>query len=149
MKQTATARQTGRSAMRGTPTKIGLVSLVWAVCCASPAVPQGSGIVATAPGRVEGADGVMPIGTAATGIIRELPVHEGERVRSGQLLVRIECTSIERELAARTHALGAAEATLARVVQGPRPEEIAIGVANVGFAEARWEEAGIVLRRGQ
>src|SRR5262249_49739198 len=91
--------------------------------------------------------GVMLIGTAATGTVAQLLVHEGERVESGQLLVRIECAHVHRELDARTFDLAAAEAALARVTNGPRPEEIAIGVANVGLAEARAEEANAFLGR--
>jgi len=100
-----------------------------------------------APGKVEGAGPVMTIGTAATGVIAELAVREGERVAANQLLVRVQCTSVEKELEARRLSLAAAEAILARVVHGNRPEEIDIGVANVALAEARWEEAGIALRR--
>jgi len=51
------------------------------------------------------------------------------------------------ELDARKSNLGVAEAVLTRVLHGNRPEEIDIGVANVGLAEARSEEAAMVLRR--
>jgi multidrug resistance efflux pump len=104
-------------------------------------------IAVTAPGRVEGATDVMLVGTAASGTIAQLLVHEGARVGSGQLLVRIECANIQKELDARIANFAASEAALARVLQGPRPEEIAIGVANVTLAEARAEEAGLSLRR--
>src|SRR4051794_38272897 len=87
----------------------------------------GTAAAQTVPGRVEAAS-IMAIGTAATGVIAQVAVQEGERVRAGQLLVRVDCQSIEQELAARAHALAAAEAALARVVHGPRPEEIAIAV---------------------
>ncbi len=114
-------------------------------CQLGSAAPEAFKLVAA--GRVEGAGDVMAIGTAATGVIAELDVREGERVGANQLLVRVQCASIEKELEARKSSLAAAEAALARVVRGNRPEEIDIGVANVGLAEARWEEAGISLRR--
>jgi HlyD family secretion protein len=104
-------------------------------------------VAVTAPGRVEGATDVMLVGTAASGTIAQLLVHEGARVGSGQPLVRIECAIIQKELDARNSSFAATEAVLARVLQGPRPEEIAIGVANVALAEARAEEAGLSLRR--
>jgi multidrug resistance efflux pump len=76
-----------------------------------------------------------------------LLVHDGARVEAGQPLVRIDCTPIQRELSARTSNLAAIEAALERVVQGPRPEEIAIAVANAALAEARAEEASVALQR--
>jgi HlyD family secretion protein len=92
-------------------------------------------------GRVEGASNVLSLGTSATGTVAELRVVEGEHVKGGQHLVRIECGAVERELEARKSDLQAAEAFLSRVVKGPRPEEIAIGIANVNLAVARSEEA--------
>jgi HlyD family secretion protein len=101
----------------------------------------------SAPGRVEGAKDMMSVGTAATGAVAEVLVHNGERVHAGQLLVRIQCEVIEKELEARKAKLGKAEAAFARVLHGNRQEEIDIGVANVGLAEARAEEAANRLRR--
>ncbi|MGP0092755.1 MAG: HlyD family secretion protein [Xanthobacteraceae bacterium] len=104
-------------------------------------------VVATAPGRVEGANNPMPVGAAVSGVIAEVLVHEGDRVAAGQLLVRVSCDNIQKELEARKSTLAAAEATFERVVNGPRVEEVAVGIANVGLAEARSEEASISLRR--
>jgi HlyD family secretion protein len=101
----------------------------------------------SAPGRVEGAKDAMSVGTAATGVVAAVLVHDGERVHAGQLLVRIQCEAIQKELEATKANLGKAEAVLARVLHGNRQEEIDIGVANVGLAEARAEEAANLLRR--
>jgi HlyD family secretion protein len=98
-------------------------------------------------GRVEGASDVRSLGTSATGTIAELFVHVGDHVVAGQHLVRVECGNIERELDARKSDLAAAEAVLSRVVNGPRPEEVTIGIANVNLAEARSLEAQKVLQR--
>ena len=101
----------------------------------------------SAPGRVEGAKDTMAVGTAASGVIAEVLVHNGERVHAGQLLVRIQCEAVQKELEARKAKLGKAEAELTRVLNGNRREEIDIAVANVALAEARAEEAAILLRR--
>ena len=101
------------------------------------------------PGRVEGGSGVLSLGTAATGIIAELLVAPGSHVHEGQLLVRIECDYIERELESRKSDLVAAEAALLRTVHGPRAEEITIGLANVNLAEARLQEAEKSFARTQ
>jgi HlyD family secretion protein len=101
----------------------------------------------SAPGRVEGAKDTTSVGTAATGVIAEVLVHNGEHVHAGQLLVRIQCEAVQKQLEARKANLGKAEAELARILNGNRREEIDIAVANVALAEARAEEAAILLRR--
>jgi len=127
--------------------KLILALLIAAACAACNATAQiGDKAVVTAPGRLE-AGGTMPIGTAVSGVIAEVLVHEGDRVAAGQALVRISCETLEKELEARKSFLASAEAALERTINGPRPEEIGIGIANVGLAEARAEEAGITLHR--
>jgi len=108
---------------------------------------QTTDVPAPTPGRVEGASDILSLGTAATGTVAELLVRPGARVQAGQHLLRIECGNIERELEARRSDLAAAEAAYLRVLHGPRPEEVAIGMANVNLAEARSEEANKTLAR--
>jgi multidrug resistance efflux pump len=123
-----------------------LALLVAAACAACNATAQVDKPVVTAPGRLE-AGATMPIGAAVSGTIAEVLVHEGDRVAAGQVLVRISCEALEKELEARKSFLASAEAALARAINGPRPEEVGIVVANVGLAEARSEEAAISLHR--
>jgi HlyD family secretion protein len=130
------------------PHRLFLILPVAALCAACDATPAqvADKAVVTAPGRLE-AGSTMPVGAAVSGVVAEVLVHEGERVAAGQVLVRIACESLDKELEARKGFLASTEAALARAVNGPRPEEIGIGIANVGLAEARAEEAGISLRR--
>jgi multidrug resistance efflux pump len=124
-----------------------LAPLLAAACAGcGPGAAQVEKPVIIAPGRVE-AGATMPLGAAVSGVIAEVRVHEGERVAAGQVLVRIGCEALEKEFEARKGFLASAEAALARAVNGPRPEELGIGIANVGLAEARSEEAGISLHR--
>jgi multidrug resistance efflux pump len=109
----------------------------------------GMGQSTDALGRVEGASDVLSLGTAATGTIAEVLVTVGDRVKAGQHLVRIDCSNIEHELQARKSDLSAAEAAFLRVLHGPRPEEISIGVANVNLADARSQEADKSFQRTQ
>jgi HlyD family secretion protein len=102
-----------------------------------------------APGRVEGASEVLSLGTSATGTIAELLVKAGDHVQAGQHLLRVECRNVEREREARESDLAASEAVFDRVTHGSRPEEIAIGVANVNLAEARLQEAEKQYQRAQ
>jgi multidrug resistance efflux pump len=109
----------------------------------------GMGQATDALGRVEGASDVLSLGTAATGTIAEVLVTVGDRVKAGQHLVRVECSNIEHELQARKSDLAAAESIFSRVLHGPRPEEITIGVANVNLADARSQEADKSFQRTQ
>ena len=125
-----------------------LVAAVW-YGSARTGSAQPADVPAPGQGRVEGGNDVLALGTAATGTVAEVLVTAGEHVQAGQHLVRIECSSIERELEARKSDLAAAETVLLRVVHGPRPEEVGIGIANVNLAEARLTEAQRSLQRTQ
>jgi multidrug resistance efflux pump len=98
-------------------------------------------VVAAAPGRIEGSQEAVPIGAAITGLVKQVAVRQGDPVQAGQLLVRIACSDIEAQLAARTAEHDATEAVHRRLVNGARPEEIDIAQADVKLAEARLAEA--------
>jgi multidrug resistance efflux pump len=83
----------------------------------------------------------MQLGVAATGIIEKIFVRDGDHVDAGQLLVTIDCRPLQAEIKVRGANVAAAEAAFIRARNGPRPDEIAIGEANVGVARARAEEA--------
>ncbi|MEA2841215.1 MAG: rane fusion protein PltH [Methylobacteriaceae bacterium] len=83
----------------------------------------------------------MQLGIAATGIIEKIFVRDGDHVDAGQLLVTIDCRPLQAEIKVRGANVAAAEAAFVRARNGPRPDEIAIGEANVGVARARAEEA--------
>jgi len=103
----------------------------------------------TAPGRIEGAGPPLSIGSAAGGIVAGVLVQEGERVRAGQVLVKLECHPLEAEVQARAAHLAAAQATYDRFRDGPRPDEIAVGEAVVGYSQARADEAKKTLQRAE
>jgi multidrug resistance efflux pump len=103
----------------------------------------------TAPGRIEGAGRPLSIGSAAGGIVAEVLVHEGDRVGAGQLVVKLDCRPLDAEVQARTAHLAAAQATYDRFRNGPRPDEIAVGQAVVGYSQARAEEAKKTLERAE
>jgi multidrug resistance efflux pump len=126
-----------------------IVVLVASCCgaCRLDSAQSAAPTPVTAFGTIGGAGDALLLGAAATGVIAEIPVRDGDHVVKGQLLVRIHCEAVEKELTARQSSLKASEALFARVQNGNRQEEIDIGVANVGFAEARSEEAMIALHR--
>jgi multidrug resistance efflux pump len=84
---------------------------------------------------------LMPLGSAATGIVEALLVSEGDRVSAGQKIVRLDCRVGEGEVKAREAELATVTAALSRLKNGTRAEEIAITAASVRMAQARAEQA--------
>ena len=89
----------------------------------------------------------MALGVAQSGVVRAIDVADGAHAEAGQVLVELDCEPLRKEIDVRAANLAAAEAVQERVVNGPRPEEIAIGEAGVGVAQARAEEARATLDR--
>lgn len=89
----------------------------------------------------------LALGVAMSGIVRSIPVRDGAHVEAGAILVQLDCRPLEKEIGFRAASLAAAEAAFERIRNGPRPEEIAIGEAGVGVAQARAEEARAALER--
>lgn len=63
-------------------------------------------------------------------------VREGDRVQSGQLIARLDDAEQQSQLALRRAELAAAEAQLAELEAGSRPQEIAAAAATLRSAEA-------------
>ena len=101
----------------------------------------------SAPGRFEGAGPPMAVGVAVGGVISEVLVHEGSRVRTGDVMVKFDCRPAEADVQARSAQLNAAQAVFDRARNGSRPDEIAVGEAVVGYSLARAEEAQKTLER--
>ena len=74
-------------------------------------------------------------------MIDKILVIDGAHVDAGQVLLQINCRPLEEEIKLRAASLDAAQAAFERTRNGSRPDEIAIGEANVGVAQARAEEA--------
>jgi HlyD family secretion protein len=100
-------------------------------------------------GRIEGGSEILSLGASTTGTISQLLVKAGDHVQAGQTLLQVECRDLENEISARQSDLATAEAIFARVTHGSRPEEIAIGEANVNLAMARLREAEKAFDRVQ
>ena len=91
----------------------------------------------------------MTIGVAASGIVHNLLVHEGDRVHAAQILVQLDCRQIEADVQVREARLAAAQATFDRYRNGSRPDEISVGEAAVRYAQARADEAEKALGRAE
>ncbi len=117
------------------------------ICWANSAKAEAPRTAVVSPGRIVRLGNVLSIGTAASGVVADLQVRDGMRVAKGQLLLRIECMDLEKELDARKAKLAAVEAVLARVQHGPRPEELAVAAAAVELADTQVEQAVADLKR--
>ena len=71
------------------------------------------------------------------GRVAEVLIHEGDQVKQGQALVRLQADQLQASVAQAQAALTLAQATLAQVQDGARPEEIAAAEAALRTAEAQ------------
>ncbi len=90
-----------------------------------------------------------PLGVAVSAVVAQLLVADHAHVAAGQPLIKMDCRPTEAEIQLRTAELAAAEAAFQRAKNGSRPEEIAIGEARAGLAQARSEEAADTYARGK
>ena len=80
---------------------------------------------------------MIPVLSQATGLqIQQILVDEGEFVRAGQVLARLDDSVLQAQLAQAKAAVAGAGARLAELRAGSRPEEIARAKENVKAAEA-------------
>ena len=84
---------------------------------------------------------ILPVSKAqaiarAEGEIIEVMVAEGDQVSRGQILAQLSSWDQERQVAVTRTDLNAAEANLARLIEGASPEEIEVARRQVTSAEA-------------
>ncbi|OHE85007.1 MAG: hemolysin secretion protein D [Verrucomicrobia bacterium RIFCSPLOWO2_12_FULL_64_8] len=98
-------------------------------------------------GNIEVTDAQLAFKLA--GRVTERTVTEGGRVTAGQLVARLDDTEQQEELALRRAELAAAQAALAELEAGSRPQEIAAAEAALRRAEAERERAALDFNRQQ
>ncbi|MEC4805724.1 MAG: efflux RND transporter periplasmic adaptor subunit [Jaaginema sp. PMC 1079.18] len=91
---------------------------------------------------------MIPVTSQATGLqITAVLVDEGDTVRAGQTLVRLDDAALRAQLAQANAAVQQAEARVAELRAGSRSEEIAQAQAQVSEAQARADLAQERARR--
>lgn len=83
------------------------------------------------------------------GRIARIPVDEGERVAPGDLLAVLDAAPVEDRAAQADAEIAAAQASLARLENGSRAQDIAAARARLEAAEARLAEARADFERRQ
>jgi HlyD family secretion protein len=81
------------------------------------------------------------------GRVVERAVSEGQRVTAGQPVARLDDAEQAQEVALRRAELGAAQAMLAELEAGSRPQEIAAAIATLHSAEAERDRARLDFAR--
>jgi HlyD family secretion protein len=74
------------------------------------------------------------------GWVKERPVDEGQAVKAGQVVARLDDVEIQREVARQEALVDAARANLEELERGSRPEEIRQGEAALASARADLEK---------
>jgi HlyD family secretion protein len=105
--------------------------------------------IVAAPGRVEPVSEEIEVGIELSGRLREVLVEEGDRVRRGQVLARLESADFVARLASAEARRSVARAELERLVNGARVEERREASATVEQAEATLTQADAQAARSR
>jgi len=101
-------------------------------------------VVVSASGAVEPQDRVG-LAFESPGRVAEVEVDEGDAFKTGDVLARLDVRRLTLEVEQAQAALALAEAQLAQLLAGPRPEEVAAAEANVRAAQAQVNAAAADL----
>jgi HlyD family secretion protein len=104
----------------------------------------GDGVIA-ASGSVEATE--AQLGFQVPGRIDTVAVDEGDRVKAGQLLARLDVTELQARRAQAAAQLAAANALLSELQTGSRPEDIASARSAAAAATDRFNDAQRDLAR--
>ena len=98
-------------------------------------------VMAAAPGRIEGSSDMISIGASINGTVERVEAHQGDRVTSGQTLIRIVCNDLKARLALKLAEREAQRPYYRKLVNGARKEEREIAAYELTLSEARLAEA--------
>ncbi len=96
-------------------------------------------------GNIEVVD--AQLGFKVGGRVSERLVSEGQAVKAGQLIARLDDAELKDQVAVQRATLAQAEAALAELEAGSRPQEIATAQASLASAEAERDRAKLDFAR--
>lgn len=106
--------------------------------------PQG--VVLNATGYIVAAHKIE-VAAKVIGRVKWIGVDKGDRVKEGDVIVRLEDDEYQAQLMQAKGQLASLQAKLAEATNGSRPEEIAQALANVNTAQSDLENAKVTLER--
>src|SRR5947209_4826183 len=89
----------------------------------------------------------IEVAAKVIGKVAWIGVEKGDRVRQGQVLVRLEDDEYRAQVQQAQGQLANLQARLLQLEHGSRPEEIEVAKANLGVAQADMENARVNLER--
>ncbi len=98
-------------------------------------------------GLVEARRENIPIGVNIPGVVVEVYVKKGEKVKAGAPLFKTDDREFKSMLAIREAELASAQAQLHKLIASPRPEDIPPAKAAAQEAQARMDDAEAALAR--
>jgi HlyD family secretion protein len=113
---------------------------------AATGAASGESVVLNATGYIVAAHKIQ-VASKVVGKVAWIGVDKGDKVREGDVIVRLEDDEYRAQLQQAQGQLQSLKARLAELESGSRPEEIAAAKANVDQAQADLENARITLRR--
>jgi HlyD family secretion protein len=99
-----------------------------------------------AVGLIEASSENVAISVPVPGLVTAVAVKAGEQVKRGQMLFQLDDRDLRAELALRQSSVEVAQARLAKLEAGTRPEELPPAQARVEEAKAMLEDANVQLR---
>jgi membrane fusion protein YbhG len=128
---------------RRIPAVLGLAALLALTACSG----RRTAGPLTLSGNIEVTE--AQLGFKIPGRVVERTVSEGDRVQAGQLIARLDDAEQKEQLALRRAELAGAQAALAELEAGSRPQEIAAAAATLRSAEAERDRARLDFARQQ
>ncbi len=113
-----------------------------------PTRPHGIKMIAGS-GLVEARRENIPIGVNIPGVVAEIFVKKGEKVKLGAPLFRTDDREYRAQLEVQLAELASAEAQLHKLLSAPRPEDIPPARAAADEAQARMNDAEAAMARTQ
>lgn len=110
------------------------------------AADAGDQVVLTATGYIAAAHKIE-VASKVNGRVEWIGVEKGDKVKAGQVLVRLENTEYRAQLEQAKGQLENLQAHLAELLNGSRPDEIAKARADVNEARADLEDNKVTLER--
>jgi len=111
----------------------------------SAVVERGTMLVAVSASGIIEPQARVSLDFEAPGRVAEVAVKVGDPVKAGDVLARLDTARLGLQVKQSQAALALAEAQLAQLQAGPRPEEVAAAEANVRAAEAQVSAAAANL----